>query len=151
MLKVVVAPVDPPGELRFTGTLRGASAGGLLVGFVEGAAEKIIGPTSVQTEIALDLTRDELDARALGGTVKLSSGQITLPGWDVEGKIANELASRLARLNLTSLVDQKTATQLGTSDVPVAFDANPLEVAPKPVAFELLPLAVAPKPIAFDR
>ena len=67
--------------------------------------------------------REVVDARAISGTVGLESGQVTLPGLDVEGKIETTLADALADLNLTSLVGQERMTRLGSSSVPVAFDS----------------------------
>ncbi len=90
--------IDPPGTLTFDGKLAEAALGSLIDGLVEGAGEKVSGPTGLDATVRLDLARSTLDARSLGGRLELGADQVSLPGWDLERAIRLAIEERLGRL-----------------------------------------------------
>jgi hypothetical protein len=102
-----LSSIDPPGALSFDGGLQDAILGALLQGFLGDSAQTITGPTGLNAALALDLGRDEIDARALSGRLDLESQQVSLPGWDLEGAIRRKIEERLEGLDLSSLVERK--------------------------------------------
>ena len=102
-----LSSIDPPGVLGFDGSLDQAQFGALLEGLIGEQARKIQGPTGLSAELALDMGAAQIDARALKGRVSLSSRQVSLPGWDLEGSIRRKIDEKLSELNLRDLVEQK--------------------------------------------
>lgn len=94
-----VEPLLPPGRLTFDGGLEQAALGQLLGGLVSDAAERIQGATGLEARMSLDLGREELDARALGGRLELDSREVSLPGWDLEAAIRRTIEEKKASLS----------------------------------------------------
>lgn len=89
--------VDPPGRLTFDGSLQSSPLGVLLAGFIGERADAISGPTGLETQLALDLSRGTIDLAALGGELTLDSAQVALPGWDLEAAVAERLEQKLGK------------------------------------------------------
>jgi len=102
-----LSSIDPPGSLSFEGGLQDAMFGALLQGFLGESARTLTGPTGLDAALALDLGREEIDARALSGRIDLSSQNVSLPGWDLEGAIRNKINDELKELNLQSLIENQ--------------------------------------------
>ena len=102
-----LSSIDPPGVLGFDGGLDQAQFGALLEGLIGEQARKISGPTGLSANLALDMGAKQIDARALSGRVDLSSREVSLPGWDLEGSIRRKIDEKLTELNLKELVEQK--------------------------------------------
>jgi len=103
-----IDPIDPPGLLTFDGELQDAVLGQLLGGLIADAEETISGPTGLDAALGIDLGRETIDARAIAGRLQLSSRQVSLPGWDLEGAIQRRLEEQLGALGqLASLLDGK--------------------------------------------
>jgi hypothetical protein len=99
-----LSSIDPPGSLSFEGGLQDAVFGALVQGFLGESARALTGPTGLDAALALDLGREVIDARALSGRIDLSSQQVSLPGWDLEGAIRKQIDAKLKEMNLQSLV-----------------------------------------------
>ena len=102
-----LSSIDPPGVLGFDGGLDQAQFGALLEGLIGEQARQISGPTGLSADVALDMGAQQIDARALSGRVDLSSRQVSLPGWDLEGGIRRKIDEKLTELNLKDLVEKK--------------------------------------------
>ncbi len=112
--------IDPPGTLTFDGKLAEAALGGLIDGLVEGAGQKVSGPTGLDAKVRLDLARSALDARSVGGRLELGADQVSLPGWDLEGAIRDAIEKRLGRLaSIASHIEDAPPEQ---ADAPRLFD-----------------------------
>ena len=120
-----LSSVDPPGVLSFDGGLEQAAFGALVEGFLGESAQRITGPTGLAADLALDMGRPEIDARALSGRVDLFSRQVGLPGWDLEGAIRRKIDEQLAELDLEQLVERRLG---GKSEEPGAAAAGPATV-----------------------
>ena len=120
-----LSSVDPPGQLTFDGGLEQAAFGALIQGFLGESAQRITGPTGVVADLALDLGRPEIDARALSGHVDLTSRQVSLPGWDLEGAIRRKIDEKLAELNLKELAGRRLG---GPAERPTADAPGPATV-----------------------
>lgn len=104
--KVVIEPLVPPGEMRFEGNVKEARFGGLLVGFVGEKVEGLEGPTSLDADIRLDLSGEEIDPLALVGAIDAETIDVKLPGWDLEGALRSRLEEKLGSLGaLVSMLD----------------------------------------------
>jgi hypothetical protein len=97
--RAVVTRIDPPGRLRWTGTLRGADLSQALRTFSPDATAKITGRVDLDAAITVDLSRRKLNARALSGTVSIVAHDLVFPGWDIVGAL-HDLGS-----GKTSLID----------------------------------------------
>jgi hypothetical protein len=102
-----LSSIDPPGVLGFDGGLDQAQFGALLEGLLGDQAKRISGPTGLSADVALDMGAQQIDARALSGRVDLSSKEVSLPGWDLEGSIRRKIDEKLTELNLRDLVEKK--------------------------------------------
>ena len=102
-----LSSIDPPGVLGFDGGLDQAQFGALLEGLIGEQAKRISGPTGLSADVALDMGAKQIDARALSGRVDLSSREVSLPGWDLEGSIRRKIDEKLTELNLRDLVEKK--------------------------------------------
>jgi len=117
-----MASIDPPGTLRFEGSLREAGLGQLLAGFVPGASERILGPTSADVSVGLNLGGDTFTLRDLGGKFRLEAEQVSLPGWDLEAAVLGRLHDELGALSqLAALFDSDLASRL---DEPATADRS---------------------------
>ncbi len=112
--------LDPPGTLTFDGKLAEAALGSLIDGLVQGAGQKISGPTGLDAKVRLDLARSTLDARSLGGRLELGAVGVSLPGWDLERAIRRAIEERLGRL--ASIVSSVEDAPTDRADVPRLFD-----------------------------
>lgn len=104
-----LSSIDPPGKLSFEGGLQDAVFGALLQGFLGESARALTGPTGLDVALALDLGREEIDARALSGRVDLNSQSVSLPGWDLEGAIRNKINDELKNLDIQSLIENRVS------------------------------------------
>jgi len=102
-----LSSIDPPGKLSFDGGLQDAVFGALLQGFLGESARTLTGPTGLDAALALDLGREQIDARALSGRIDLRSQSVSLPGWDLEGAIRNQINDQLKELNIQSLIENR--------------------------------------------
>lgn len=106
--------VFPPGTLRFDGALQEAVLGELLGPLVSEAAQRVSGPTGLRADVTLDLGRETLDARALGGRLELNSRSVGLPGWDLEGAVRRKIEEKgFSLTDVTRLLDRKPAEAAG--------------------------------------
>lgn len=120
-------PVYPPGTLSFEGELDNAVMGQLLAGFVGEKAAAIRGPTSLETALAMDLSRGELSPASLSGTLSLRSVDLSLPGWDLEGALYRKLDEKLEKLGaLRSLVEGELGDRARLSDEWASVDEERL-------------------------
>jgi hypothetical protein len=107
-----VNPVYPPGTLTFDGGLQDAVLGQLLGGLVADAPDKISGPTGLTAKMGIDLGREQIDARAITGTLELDARQVSVPGWDIEGAIRRRLEEKLGDVEkLAALLGGKNRAQ----------------------------------------
>lgn len=93
-----LARVSPPGRLSIDGELAQASLGRLLAGFVAGDAGRIGGRSAALARLSIDLGRQPLDARALGGRLELRGDDVRLPGLDFEAALRETIADKLSAL-----------------------------------------------------
>jgi len=99
--------IQPLGTLTFDGSLENAKLGTLLAGFVGEQAADIRGPTGLRAAMSVDLSRDVIDAGALGGRLELSASDVTAPGWDLEDELDTRLGEKLASIRqIRSLIDE---------------------------------------------
>lgn len=109
--------IDPPGRLSFDGGIQQAVLGQLLGGMVGDSAERIGGATGIGADVGIDLSRPEIDARALSGRLDLDSRQVSLPGWDLEGAVRRGIENKLGKLaDVAALLDDDLARKLGPGD-----------------------------------
>jgi hypothetical protein len=102
-----LSSIDPPGSLSFEGGLEDAVFGALLQGFLGESARSLTGPTGLDAALALDLGGGEIDARALSGRIDLSSTNVSLPGWDLEGAIRQRVEEKAKELDLQSMIENQ--------------------------------------------
>ncbi|MCP3978163.1 MAG: DUF748 domain-containing protein [bacterium] len=102
--RVGVASIEPLAPVVFDGGLADASVGPLLAGFVSDAVESIVGNAEFNGRVALDLDREVIDASAIRGRLELGARELSLPGWDLERAIENQLRQRAGAL--ASLLDR---------------------------------------------
>ena len=99
--------IQPLGTLKFDGALENATLGTLLAGFVGQSAEGIRGPTGLRALMSVDLSREVVDATALGGRLELTARDVTAPGWDLENELDTKLGEKLAAIRqIKSLIDE---------------------------------------------
>ena len=101
-----LSSIDPPGTLSFDGGLEEAVLGQLLEGMVSESAGHIRGATGLTAGLTLDLSRPEVDARAVGGKLDLDSKQVGLPGWNLEGAIRASIEEKLGA-DLAGLLERE--------------------------------------------
>jgi hypothetical protein len=107
--------VFPPGTLSFDGELQDAILGELLGPLVSEAAKRVTGPTGLEAGVTLDLGRETLDARALGGALELDSRSVSLPGWDLEGAVRRKIEEKGFSLSdLNRLLGRESEDAAGT-------------------------------------
>lgn len=103
-----IDPIYPPGELVFDGGIQEAALGSLLGGMVAQADGRVSGPTGITAKMGLDLSRPEIDARALTGRLDLSSRDVSMPGWDLDGAIYSKIEEKLGSLSgIGAVLDEK--------------------------------------------
>ena len=102
-----LSSIDPPGSLSFEGGLQDAVFGALLQGFLGESVRTLTGPTGLDAALALDLGGEVIDARSLSGRVDLRSQSVSMPGWDIEGAIRNQIDAKLKEMNLQSLIESR--------------------------------------------
>ena len=91
--------VQPPGHLTFDGELLEAVLGQLIDGFVPGAGERVLGVTTLDADLRIDLGGDAIDLSSMAGRLSLGSREVRLPGWDLELAIRNELEQELGSID----------------------------------------------------
>jgi hypothetical protein len=116
--------IQPLGMLTFDGSLENAVLGTLLTGFVGEQASEIHGPAGLRAAMSIDLTREVIDASALGGRLELSASDVTAPGWDLENELDTKLGEKLASIRqIRSLIDELRGREPQTQE-PGASDAG---------------------------
>lgn len=111
--RLEIDSVDPLGTMEFEGRLSGASFGALLGGVIAGAPERISGPTAVDAHILLDLGSSSPGAADLGGTISLSTEQVSVSGWGLEAALRGKFREELGKLaDVAGLIDADLARRL---------------------------------------
>jgi hypothetical protein len=140
-----IEPLVPPGKLSFEGGLTDAVLGQLLGGMVHEAAERVSGPTGLDANMTLDLSRAPIDAKALGGRLDIDSHDVGLPGWDLEGALRSKLEERVSSLgDLAGLLDKQLGergTEESSSGAPPS-DQGLLDRLAADVDFDRYPWAL---------
>ena len=90
--------IEPMGTLTFDGGLEQTPLGALLIGFLGDPAEDIGGPSALNADLALNLGGSTVGVDALRGQLVLDSRNVSLPGWDLERRVAERIDEELAKL-----------------------------------------------------
>jgi hypothetical protein len=120
--------VFAPRALGFDGQLADAALGPLLEGLLGPRASRVSGATRLQTRLRLDVGRGTLDARALGGELRLAAREVALPGWDLDSAIRRRVAEKFGGLAPVLAPKEPASTGgpiLDTLSVELDFDTLP--------------------------
>ncbi|ANM31396.1 hypothetical protein ABI59_20200 [Acidobacteria bacterium Mor1] len=99
--------LDPPGTLTLEGGVQEAILGQLIGPFVADASQNVKGATGLQAALGLDLSA-ATDLRGLKGVLELNTRDATVPGWDLDAMLEQEIERQRDKLgDLGKLLEEK--------------------------------------------
>ena len=99
--------LDPPGTLTLEGGVQEAILGQLIGPFVADASQNVKGATGLQAALGLDLSA-ATDLRGLKGVLELNTRDATVPGWDLDAMLEQEIERQRDKLgDLGKLLEDK--------------------------------------------
>ncbi len=107
--------IDPPGTLRFTGTLKNVNLAKALHAFSPDAAAKVSGLANANAAIAVDLSRPKLDARAISGKLTIAAHNLVFPGWDIVGALHDLGSGKTSLIGMLASFAGGSAAAPGTT------------------------------------